>query len=404
MAAKSVTVVHPLKLRNIVWFVVLLVVSQQVSAAPQQLSDQSRISVITASPGAELYTAFGHTAIRVRDPRLGIDSVYNYGTFDFSDPAFYWQFTRGELRYYLSRWEFHTFRKVYRAAHRSLFEQMLRLTLQQRQALYNYLEENYRPENRYYWYDSFLNNCSTKVRDALVDVFGNHLIFADSLFTPSVSFREAIRPYLSGSPWGSLGINLLLGSPVDRNATYQEMMFLPYELKDAFASSMIQEAGHQTTLVQSMSTYPAPASEAGYGIWLTQPAVIFWLLAMLIFGLTLRETRYRSFLQYVDSILFGLTGLLGVFLLFMWVGTIRPWTAANWNLLWALPTHLPAAILLARGWRTRALSSYFLGSALIVVVAIGLWHFLPQALPSSILPLLLLISLRAARVYQYGSK
>lgn len=360
--------------------------------------------MITASPGTELYTSFGHTAIRVSDPRLGIDSVYNYGTFDFSDPAFYWKFTRGELRYYLSRWEFQMFRKVYVSAHRSLYEQVLRLTPPQRQALYTYLEENYRPENRDYWYDSFLNNCSTKVRDALVDVFGTHLVFADSLFTPSVSFREAIHPYVSRNPWGSLGINLLLGAPVDRTATYQEMMFLPYELKDAFASAMLTEAGRQSPLVQSTATYPAPAADISGITRITQPALLFWLLAMVIFGLTLRESTYRNVLRYMDLILFGFIGFLGLFILFMWAGTIRPWTSANWNLVWALPTHLPAAILLARGKSGRLLGSYFLGTAFLVMMVIGLWSFLPQTLPLSTLPLLLLISLRAVRLYQYSLK
>ena len=296
------------------------------------------------------------------------------------------------------------FRKVYLSAHRSLYEQVLRLTPPQQQALYTYLEENYRPENRDYWYDSFLNNCSTKVRDALVDVFGTHLVFADSLFTPSVSFREAIQPYLSRNPWGSLGIHLLLGSPVDRTATYQEMMFLPYELKDAFASAMLRGPSGQLPLVQSVISYPAPASEATHGIRVTQPAAVFWLLAMVIFGLTLRESRYRRFLRYADLLLFGFTGLLGLFVLFMWVGTIRPWTAANWNLLWALPTHLPAAILLARGKHSRTLGSYFLGTALIAMIVIGAWSFLPQTLPLSLLPLVLLISLRAVCIHLYSSR
>jgi len=363
--------------------------------AQNQLSDQAQISVITASPGEELYSAFGHSSIRVFDPPGGIDSVYNYGTFDFNQPGFYWNFTRGELRYFLSRWSFRYFSQVYRSENRTLYEQILNLTQDQKQEIYAALEENYRTENRYYWYNSFLNNCSTKVRDILRRALGNNLVFPDTTFIPPVTFREAIDQYLHAHPWSGFGMNLLLGSPVDRNITYDETMFLPYELKDALANATIQSDSGSQPFVNAVRSYPAPQPDTGAGFWLFQPEGVFWLLLLAVAGMTFREYRLNRYYRNMDIGLFALVGLFGLFLLFMWFGTIRVWVAANWNLVWALPTHFVAAILMSLRKQRDILSKYFYAAGMVSLLTISLWQVIPQEMSTSLLPLVLVLGIRS---------
>ncbi len=136
------------------------------------LSDQARVSVITCGPGDQIYSVFGHTALRIVDPMHRIDRVYNYGTFDFNTPNFYLKFARGDLAYFLSVTSFDQFVYAYQLENRSLSEQVLRLNGAQVQALYNRVEANLRPDQMYYRYQFFADNCTTRIYDLLAQSLG----------------------------------------------------------------------------------------------------------------------------------------------------------------------------------------------------------------------------------------
>ena len=125
-----------------------------------QLSNEAEISILTCSPGKELYSLFGHTAIRVRDPKAGMDEVFNYGTFDFDTPHFYLKFAQGLLPYQLSTTSFRNFMLSYQMEERSVYSQRLRLDSLQKQQLFDLLLENYRPENRSYLYNFSLSSAT----------------------------------------------------------------------------------------------------------------------------------------------------------------------------------------------------------------------------------------------------
>ena len=130
-------------------------------ASMPRLSDSAYASLITCGPGDEFYTTFGHSAIRINDSVNNIDVVYNYGTFDFDTPHFYWKFARGRLNYCLSRSSFDNFMFEYSMEGRAVWEQRLRLTSQELNNLFIALETNYMPQYRYYLYDFFRDNCAT---------------------------------------------------------------------------------------------------------------------------------------------------------------------------------------------------------------------------------------------------
>ena len=153
-------------------------------AQQQQLSTRAAISLITCGPGqSEVFLAFGHSAIRVYDPENGIDYVYNYGVFDFNQPNFYINYTRGLLLFKLGVYLYPDFLNAYIEDNRWVHEQVLNLTPTQAQAIFNYLEWNALPENQTYRYDYFYNNCSSKVRDVFADVLGDSLRFDGAYIT-----------------------------------------------------------------------------------------------------------------------------------------------------------------------------------------------------------------------------
>ncbi len=137
----------------------------QLSEHSIKLSDQAEISVVTCGPfHGEVYSAFGHSAFRVSDPTQGIDAIYNYGVFDYDQPNFYLNFALGKNKYMLGVQDYKRFRDVYIYYNRFIHEQSLDLNNFQKQKLFSYLEWNARPENQYYYYDYFYNNCATKIK------------------------------------------------------------------------------------------------------------------------------------------------------------------------------------------------------------------------------------------------
>ena len=145
-----------------------ILLSTVVHAQPEiELTEESIVTLVTCGPGEELYEAFGHTAIRVHDSNIGLDVVYNYGTFDFDQPNFYWNFVQGRSLYMLAANRYSNFIRAYQYYNRSVREQYLNMTLPQKQALLDKLLWNAKVENRNYLYDYFFDNCSTRPRDVL---------------------------------------------------------------------------------------------------------------------------------------------------------------------------------------------------------------------------------------------
>ncbi|MBT8187676.1 MAG: DUF4105 domain-containing protein, partial [Croceitalea sp.] len=216
-----------MKALYIIAVALLSVFNTGISQTPQ-LSEKAQISLITCAAGDVLYYAFGHTAFRVQDPVLGIDLVYNYGTFDFDKPNFYWNFSKGKLIYTLSRRRFENFLYDYELEKRWVKEQIFDLSQAETNQLFQFFEENYKPENRDYLYDPLFNNCSSITIDILEKQFGPSLKINNDHLERQYSFRELVRQFIHTNSWGAFGIDLAFGAVVDRTATVKEHTFLPY--------------------------------------------------------------------------------------------------------------------------------------------------------------------------------
>ena len=201
------------------------------------LSGTARISLMTVAPGAELYSTFGHSALRVFDPERGLDKIYNYGTFDFDQPNFYLNFVRGRLLYSLATESFRSFEYGNRLEQRQMKEQVLALRPDQKQRLFDLLEENATPANRDYLYDFFYDNCATRIRDVLQKATSDSLQWERNQLPEGTTLRDLLGFYLTEHPWTQYGINLVLGKPTDRLADTYSSMFLPDYLHDAVSGA-----------------------------------------------------------------------------------------------------------------------------------------------------------------------
>lgn len=358
------------------------------------LSEEAEVSLLTMLPGREVYSLFGHTAFRVRDPALGLDRTYNYGTFDFEQPGFLLRFIRGQLLYQLATAPFERTLAEYLYLERPIIEQRLDLPAEARQSLFRFLETNFLPEYRAYRYDFLFDNCSTRPRDALEIALGGRLGYG-GYEPPAGSFRDLLQPYLAADPLLRLGIDLGLGAPVDRRATAREAMFLPLELMRAFDAASLEGR----PLVAATDTLFWVPGAGMPGRRLDWPLLLAWLLLAGGAALTLaaRAGRLSSrALGRFDAVLLGAVGLAGLVLAFLWLGTDHAVTRPNANLLWAWPTHLGAAFIVGRqnrpGW-LRVYGWTACASALAAAVLV-LLPVLPQALPPAVLPLALLAALR----------
>lgn len=366
---------------------------QQFSSA-QKLTPKAQISLITCNPGEELYSVFGHNAIRVYDPANRIDWVYNYGTFSFSEPNFYVKFVRGKLNYMLSVNHFRNFLYAYQRENRSVREQILNLTDKQKQDVFNYLEYNRRPENKYYLYDFFFNNCATIVRDVLEKELKGDLQFPSD-YKDTLTFRDLLRPYLAEHHWSRFGIALILGSVIDRKANLSETMFLPDYLEQAMGNATIKINGKKEPFVKKSSVlFSQTDVNTSFGK-LMRPVFVFWtifILSLILLGIELKNNKiYLLF----DGIYFAFIGIIGLILFFAWFFTDHTAVVKNWNLLWALPTHFFIVFFFFMKKKPVFLKYYFLVSGSIAILILPLWTVIPQVFDFAFIPLILTISVRS---------
>ncbi len=373
--------------KSIILFFTGLVLS--CTAYGQTDTCKMQISLLTCGPGEELYSIFGHSAIRVKNLSTGRDIIFNYGTFDFYDPAFYTKFVKGKLLYFVSVDSFSDFLREYQYEGRSVTEQILHLDCQAKQQLVDALWLNAKEENKYYHYDFTFDNCSTRLRDILENT--NNVQFQNFLNGATPTFRELIHEYLDKGnlPWSKFGIDLLLGSKLDRISSDREAMFLPDYLMRGYDNAIIDSvalvSSTHTVLDQKFKEKkPSFFSPLFFSI------ALFVIIALIS---AVKKPWSRKFLNVFDTTYFLTLGLLGVFLLFMWFGTDHQLCANNFNLLWALPTHLPVAFFIVKnpGW----VKKYLTMASFLYVVVIITWKWLPQEFNAAFFPLALTAGLRS---------
>ncbi|MEO1054843.1 MAG: DUF4105 domain-containing protein [Bacteroidota bacterium] len=366
------------------------------------LSPNAEIRVLTCGPyQGELYSAFGHSAIRVVDPARNFDRIYNYGIFDFDQPNFYANFAKGYLNYKLGVSDYKWFRDYYIYYDRFIHEQVLNFDQNQKQRFFDFLQWNSLPENQYYFYDYFYDNCATRVRDALKRVFKDSIQFDGSYVQTDYTIRELTDLYLDQQPWGDFGIDLALGLPMDKKATPEMYMFLPDYIESAFNNATIIRDGEKVPLVARTEVTYESRNPAEKGFNLLKPLYVFWFIFLLTLVLTYFNWKKNKTSRVYDGILFSFVGLVGWVLFLLWVATDHNAAAKNFNLLWAIPLHFPFGLFLFKKKVPSFLSTYFTIVTGITVLLIVSWFFLPQKMHYSLFPMALALGLRSFYNFRY---
>ncbi|MGC9312479.1 MAG: DUF4105 domain-containing protein [Sediminispirochaetaceae bacterium] len=380
-------------------FLLPMQLGAQAWAVEIDLSEEAVVSMVTIYPGEALYSMYGHTAIRILDPPNDLDLLYNYGQASIPfDSGFVPRFVSGDLPFILgvadSMRAFHFYREY---EDRTIYEQVLNLSAEMKQEVFDYLAENAREENRTYIYDFFFDNCTTRVRDLFEELFADRLHYPEESLGLGGSYREDIGPYLRGIPFVKLGIDLMLGRHADGTVTMESALYLPLQLTLAVEEAEL--SGRNGFVAESRFIYeqqrPEPQPPA------VGPAMIMWLLFLTALFLTLFEGKAPRVARWFDSVLYLLAGLVGCAAALLWAFSGYEMTTDNINLLWAWPTHIAAAVFfllrIPKGKTgQRAWMIYLLLSSAAAAVVLISSPFMVQNLPAAAVPFIISIILRGA--------
>ncbi len=343
-------------------------------AAGIRLSPSATVSVLTCAPGNDAYSLFGHTALQVEDPASGLNQVYNFGTFDSRQSGFPVYFVRGSLQYWLSAAPFNLFLYSYQLENRSIYQQTLALTPREVQALYDQLEALLQSPARYYRYQFFTDNCSTRPLLLLNQSLAAPIQLDSGRYTTPQTHRQLIAPYTAPHPWIATGINLALGWPADQPLPYRQTLFLPDALKDGLAHSRrySQPFVRQSKLLFTSS---APADTAE-GVPVKPWYVWFGILGLTVFVRICSPHVYRLW----RTTLLMAAGLSGCLLTGVTLWSLHVPLQQNYQLLWLLPTHLLLAFFRPGLLRQRLATASFIVT--IAGLIIGTWLYYAALMPS----------------------
>ena len=376
--------------------IICFFLSIAIPVAGQKLSSKAQIKILTLSPGDELYSSFGHSALWIQDDSNKINTIYNYGTFDFG-PDFYYLFIQGKLNYYVSKADVNSLLQIAKSEGRGLIAQTLKLSQVRKQKAYEFAEWNLLPENRYYLYDFFYDNCSSRLRDLLQTVCGTSLVFKERT-DPQKSFRQLIDLYLDDKAWQDLGMDLGLGTPADIKASTKEYMFLPDFLKEGIDNAVLIDGSSKQSLVESTEILSSKDKQLSVSNFLLEP--FFFFICVLIIVLVLSALEYFKgySIIYLDVIIFLSAGILGVVITYLWFFTDHKVTATNWNLLWANPLHIfivPFLFNTKIKW-----TGWYLGASFcLIFIFIVLTPFKTQEINPDIYPFILTLAIRSLANY-----
>ena len=356
--------------------------------------EKTEISLLTCDPGNEIYSLFGHSALRINNKKLNIDMVVNWGLFSFSEGQFQfgYDFAKGRLNYFMGYQNMENFIKEYLQSDRNVRAQVLNLNTDEKKKILELISENYLPQNREYRYEFFYDNCSSRIRDLIQKTLSNRLNWVQSQDANEYTFRNIIHNYLKYDPWLELGIDLVLGKRIDVLVDNKNLMFLPNYLELILDESSIKTDGKKKKLISSKinivesSTIKREVKNISIYAWII-------LIITLLFLIIKKEKLFNLW----SSVNLFIIGLLGVLLVFMWFGTDHQATKYNLNLLWASPFHLILLyFILKNNWNSFSYWYIFI-ALLLLFTTVLFWFTLTQELNTFVKPIILELGL----IYYY---
>lgn len=336
--------------RTFLSILILTIAAPSVSAQTEM--DSVEVSLLTCSPHEEVYSLYGHSALRWHEQKSdGRDIVFNWGVFNFKKPYFVLRFVFGLTDYELGPVPYPLFEQEYRQVGSSVTEQVLNLSTSEKEAVWTALLENCRPENRIYRYNYFYDNCSTRPRDIIERCIEGKVEYAEREdFTPS--YREMIHDCTRNHPWITFGNDMLLGIKADLPTKRQQQEFLPQHLMYDFDYATIYANGEYRPLVKERRVVVAPGVQVISDDFPLSPSTCGVILLVFSLLVCLIEWRQKKIFRLWDVSLMLLQGLVGC-LLFVMIFSQHPTTSLNLQLLLFNPLPLFFILPVVRGRKSR---------------------------------------------------
>ena len=360
---------------------------------------QYEVSILTIGPGNSLSDAFGHSGIRVIDRVNDYDIVFNYGVYDFNAPNFYGNFVKGRPIYSLGLNNYENFYKNYVNQSRQIIEQKLDLSEYKKRVFVNRLITNSKEANKFYEYNYFENNCSTKIADIFNEILEED-IKNEGLHKVNVgpnSYRKLVYENINPNSWGALGIDICLGAIIDKNINSQDELFLPYNLKSYFddlGNSNIRNGNLVTTSVLF-------GEYSKYTETLISPIYLLLILSLIIISITYIDYLRRTRSVLLDSIVLLITGIIGLLLIYLWFFSNHTASAWNYNLLWAIPFNLILFIELLKKKQKKWVISYLKLIIIMLLLMCLHWVVGVQVFNISLISLILALIIRYFYLIKY---
>ena len=312
-------------------------------------ADSIRVSLLTCSPHDEIYSLYGHTAIRYEDKASKTDIVVNYGMFSFKKPFFVARFVLGLTDYEMGIQDFNDFCYEYQYFGSQVTQQEINLTPEEKGQLLKALQDNY-ANARVYRYNYFYNNCTTKARDIILKSINGKIEYKNAI-DKSVSFRDLIHGCNANYSWASFGNDLLLGFKADMQTTREEQQFLPDNLMRDFGQAKIVSAdGSARPLVKNTEIIVKGNDYAIAGKTKVTPQFVFITLLLLIAAIVVAEFKTKKRFLWVDISLLLASGLAGL-ILFVMLFSEHPTTSTNLQIFILCPLNLYWAIYIIKNKR-----------------------------------------------------
>ena len=369
-----------------------------------QSTDSIRFSLLTCAPGTEIYSLFGHTAIRYENYTRRIDVVFNYGMFSFNTPNFIFRFVAGETDYQLGITPYSYFEAEYAMRGSSVYQQVLNLTQSEKERLLTILENNYLPENRIYRYNYFYDNCTTRARDKIEECIEGKVVYPDSL--SGKSYRSIVHEFTAGSPWDEFGIDLCLGAEADKEINKRQQMFSPFYMKYYASNAYIVDAGgtRRPLILDETKIVDVEPEEVQPGFILS-PLMCGALFLALCVVMAWGQWKTQRIWWGWDIVLYGLQGLAGCIIAFLFFFSVHPTVGSNWLLILFNPVPLLYLPFMVYKAVKRKKDYYHVGNMVYLTLFITILPFCGQEFNLTVLPLALgLLVTSASHVLVWNKK
>ena len=369
-----------------------------------QSTDSIRFSLLTCAPGTEIYSLFGHTAIRYENYTRRIDVAFNYGMFSFNTPNFIFRFVAGETDYQLGITPYSYFEAEYAMRGSSVYQQVLNLTQSEKERLLTILENNYLPENRIYRYNYFYDNCTTRARDKIEECIEGKVVYPDSL--SGKSYRSIVHEFTAGSPWDEFGIDLCLGAEADKEINKRQQMFSPFYMKYYASNAYIVDAGgtRRPLILDETKIVDVEPEEVQPGFILS-PLMCGALFLALCVVMAWGQWKTQRIWWGWDIVLYGLQGLAGCIIAFLFFFSVHPTVGSNWLLILFNPIPLLYLPFMVYKVVKRKKDYYHVGNMVYLTLFITILPFCGQEFNLTVLPLALgLLVTSASHVLVWNKK